>query len=286
MEVIPLTNSKFAAEIQGFDASRFNEDEFQQLYATWLSYGVIRLRNQSMDDEQLMRFSQEFGPLEYSPMGKVTESERAQVPNPHVLTISNIRKNGKPIGGLGAGETSWHTDMSYVENPPKASLLYAVKVPPSGGDTHYCCMELALKELPLELRERLETIEVKHDAAHDSIGKLRRGFDQADTPIAAPGVYHPAILEHPETSENVLFLGRRDEAYIKGLSLLESEELLDEICQYVAKPSHVWTQEWQVGDLLIWDNRRLMHKRSSFNDSDQRLMRRTQVQGEIAVALA
>lgn len=277
MQVIPLTNQNLAADIVDFDASQSNSVAFKQLYNAWLDYGVVRLRNQSLTDDELLQFSRNFGNLGHSPMGKISEAELGKVTNPYVLTISNIRVNGKPIGGLGSGQTSWHTDMSYVKNPPKASLLYALKVPQRGGETHFCCMQQAYQALPEKLKQTISKIRLKHDAAHDSIGKLRRGFTHAANAKLAPGEYHPIVKQHPETTMELLFLGRRQEAYVENFDLAESEALLDEIWTHVAKPEHVWTQSWQIGDLLVWDNRRLMHKRSSFDDDEERLMRRTQV---------
>lgn len=277
MQVIPLTNQNLAADIVDFDASQSNTVAFKQLYNAWLDYGVIRLRNQSLTDDDLLKFSRNFGNLGHSPMGKISQAELAKVSNPYVLTISNIRVDGKPIGGLGSGETSWHTDMSYVKHPPKASLLYALKVPQRGGETHFCCMRQAYQALPDKLKQSISDLRLKHDAAHDSIGKLRRGFSHATNAKVAPGEYHPIVKQHPETTLRLLFLGRRQDAYVEDFELAESEALLDEIWIHVAKPEHVWTQSWQIGDLLVWDNRRLMHKRSSFDDDEERLMRRTQV---------
>lgn len=277
MQIIPLTDQNLAADIVDFDASRSDTVAFKQLYDAWLVYGVVRLRNQSLTDDDLLGFSRRFGSLGHSPMGKISKSELSKVANPFVLTISNIRVNGKPIGGLGSGETSWHTDMSYVEHPPKASLLHALKVPERGGETHFCCMRQAYEVLPEKLKQRISDLRLKHDAAHDSIGKLRRGFAHSTNAKLAPGEYHPLVKIHPETALQLLFLGRRQDAYVENFDLAASETLLDEIWKHVAKPEHVWTQSWKVGDLLVWDNRRLMHKRSSFDDKDERLMRRTQV---------
>ena len=277
MQVIPLTNQNLAADIVDFDASQSNSVAFKQLYTAWLDYGVVRLRNQSLTDDELLQFSRNFSSLGHSPMGRISKAELAKVANPYVLTISNIRVDGKPIGGLGSGETSWHTDMSYVKHPPKASLLYALKVPQRGGETHFCCMRQAYQALPETLRQKVDNLRLKHDAAHDSIGKLRRGFSHSTNAELAPGEYHPIVKQHPETALQLLFLGRRQDAYVENFELAESEALLDEIWTHVAKPQHVWTQSWQIGDLLVWDNRRLMHKRSSFDDDEERLMRRTQV---------
>ena len=219
-----------------------------------------------------------FGPLEYAPMGLVSDAERAKLSNPHVATISNIVHDGKPIGGLANAEAAWHTDMSYIERPPTASILYAVEVPGQGGDTHLLQHDRRPGSIA---RRRWRPGRVppvsKHDAAHDSIGKLRPGHHHAPNPLEAPGAVHPMARRHPENGTEALFLGRRQDAYVEGLSLTESEALLDEVWRHVALPDATWTQQWQVGDLIIWDNRSVMHRRAAFDPNARRLMRRTQI---------
>jgi len=276
MRVIALKN-RFVAEIRDLDVRRVDEAAYRAVRAAWLRHPILRLRGQTLDDAQLQAFSRRFGPLEYAPMGRITEAERAKLPNPYVATISNIEVNGKPIGGLGAAEAAWHTDMSYIESPPTASLLYAVETPEDGGETHFCDMVAALKALPPELAAAARKHRLKHDAAHDSVGKLRRGHRHAPDARAAPGAVHPMVRSHPENCTEALFLGRRQDAYVEGLSLDDSEALLDEIWRYVALPDATWTQEWRVGDLVLWDNRSVMHRRAAFDPSQRRLMRRTQV---------
>ena len=254
-----------------------SDDQFDDIYQAWLRFGVLRFRDQQLSDDELKTFSARFGELEYAPHGKVTAEELAKIPNPYVATISNIVENGRPIGGLSNLETSWHTDMSYIEQPPTASLLYAVEVPEHGGETSFCCMRTALADMPMELRERCADLQIKHDAAHDSIGKMRRGHKPFNTAKDAPGVYHPALIAHPDTREAALYLGRRQFAYVKDRSIDESESILDEIWTHVAQSRHCWTQRWKVGDLVVWDNRVLMHRRASFPNTERRLMRRTQV---------
>ncbi|MCY3838229.1 MAG: TauD/TfdA family dioxygenase [Gammaproteobacteria bacterium] len=276
MQIAPLPND-FAAEVTGFDASRIDGATFDALYAAWLRYPILRVREQRLDDAQLQAFSKRFGPLEYAPMGRITDAERNKLANPFVTTISNIVENGRPIGGLGNAEAAWHTDMSYIEDPPTASILYAVETLEEGGDTHFCNMIAALDALPSGLRDRARTIRLKHDAAHDSVGRLRRGHRHASSPLEAPGAVHPMVRRHPENGTEALFLGRRQDAYVEGLSLADSEALLDEVWRYVALADAVWTQRWRLGDLLIWDNRSVMHRRAAFDASARRLMRRTQI---------
>ena len=282
LRIVPLAS--FVAQLDGVNVPSVDDAAFAAIHEAWLRYPILRLRGQTLDDAQLQAFSRRFGPLEYAPMGRITEEERAKAKNPHVATISNIVENGRPIGGLGSAEAAWHTDMSYIEQPPTASLLYAVEVPKEGGDTHYCDMVAAWQALPPELAARARTLRLKHDAAHDSVGKLRRGHVDAVNPRQAPGAEHPLLRQHPQNGTEALFLGRRQDAYVMGLPLADSEALLDEIWRHVALPGSTWTQQWQPGDLVIWDNRSVMHRRAAFDPNERRLMRRTQVRSENGAA--
>ena len=176
IEVQPVKDG-FVAEITGVDVRHLSDEEFEQLYAAWLQYGVLRLRNQSIDEDQLQAFSARFGPLEEIPFGRMSETEKAKVKNRYVTQLSNILVDGKPIGGLGNAEANWHSDMTYVETPPPASVLLGVEIPPSGGDTYFADQYAAFEALPDELRVRIADLTIKHDAAHTSIGKLRPGFE-------------------------------------------------------------------------------------------------------------
>ena len=276
MNVIPLTPS-FVAEIQEIQLDRITDSEFELLYAAWLQYGVLRIRNQDLDDEQLQAFSQRFGPLEEAPFGRMPEAEKAKIKNRFVTTLSNIKVDGKPIGGLGNDEATWHSDMTYSETPPPASLLLGIEIPDQGGDTHFADQRAALAALPAVLRQRVESLSVKHNAAHTSVGKLRPGFEAFEDPRDAPGAIHPMIKTHNETGKPALYLGRREWAYIPGMTVTESDDLLDALWAYVAIKENTWTQHWQPFDLIIWDNRCVMHRRDGFDQNSRRYMRRCQV---------
>lgn len=276
MKVIPLTPN-FVAEIQEIQLDRITDSEFERLYAAWLQYGVLRIRNQDLDDEQLQAFSQRFGPLEEAPFGRMPEAEKAKIKNRFVTTLSNIKVDGKPIGGLGNDEATWHSDMTYSETPPPASLLLGIEIPDQGGDTHFADQRAALAALPAAQRQRIESLSVKHNAAHTSVGKLRPGFEAFDDPRDAPGAIHPMIKTHNETGKPALYLGRREWAYIPGMTVEESDDLLDALWTYVAIKEITWTQQWQPFDLIIWDNRCVMHRRDGFDQNSRRYMRRCQV---------
>ena len=282
MKVTPVT-ANFVADVEDVNLDSINDAEFEQLYNAWLEYGVLRIRNQDLDDEQLQTFSKRFGPLEEAPFGRMSEEDKAKIKNRYVTTLSNIIADGKPIGGLGNSEATWHSDMTYVETPPPASLLLGIEIPKQGGDTHFANQYAALEALPNELRKKIETLTVKHNAAHTSVGKLRPGFEAFDDPREAPGAIHPMIRTHNESGRPALYLGRREWAYIPGMSVTQSDALLDELWAYVAIKENTWTQKWQPLDLIIWDNRCVMHRRDGFDQNSRRYMRRCQVLDRNAV---
>ena len=276
MQVIPIAGT-FGADITGVRLGSLSDASFEDIYGAWLEYGVLRFREQSLTKDDLQAFSHRFGPLEEIPLGRSSQAQRAKVDNLFVTPISNIIVDGRPIGGLGDAEASWHSDMTYVERPPPASVLLGVEIPPVGGDTFFADQREALALLPDSLRARIATLTIKHDAAHDSVGMLRPGFDAFDDPRDAPGAEHAIILKHDETGDECLYLGRRDWAYIPGLSLQDSEALLDELWRYAVPAHAVVEQNWLPGDVIIWDNRRCLHRRSSIDPSHRRLLLRCQV---------
>ena len=279
---VEQVGQSFVAEVMDVDLGRISDSEFRVLYKAWLEFGVLRIRGQSLNDGELQRFSNRFGPLEEIPYGKISEEEKQKIKNRYVTVISNIEVDGKPIGGLGNKEATWHSDMTYIEDPPPASILMSLEVPELGGDTHFSDQKAAYLSLPNELVSRIENLSIKHNAAHTSVGDLRRGFDPIKDPREAPGAIHPIVRTHDETQEKVLYLGRRELAYVVGFALEESEQLLNEVWRYAAMSENVWTQQWEIGDVIIWDNRRVLHRRDGFDQSQRRLMKRCQVMSSAA----
>jgi taurine dioxygenase len=189
-------------------------------------------------------------------------------------------EKGEPIGSLGNGEAVWHTDMSYVEVPPKASLLYALETPAVGGNTSFVNMYAVYDALPDTLKRRIAGLRVKHDGTYNSGGFVRQGVIPSDDPREAPGALHPLVYTHPETGRAALYLGRRRNAYVDGLDLAESEALIGQLWDHVDRSGSVWTHAWRPGDLVIWDNRCTMHRRDAFDAGTRRILHRTQVKGE------
>ena len=277
IEVRP-TGVALGAEIRGVDLTKINGEDFTEIHQAWLDYQVLLFRGQNLDDEQLIAFSRRFGELDWAP---IQETGRRFVEgHPEIYVVSNVIENGVPIGSLGAGEAVWHTDMSYMPDPPKASMLYALESPPKGGDTGFVSMYAAYEALPAALQQRIRGMSLKHDATYNSGGYVRQGVEAVDDPLTSPGAVHPIVCKHPETGRSVLYLGRRRNAYVTGLALAESEALLNELWSYADREDLAWYNQWRVGDLVLWDNRCTMHRRDPFDTNERRIMHRTQVKGD------
>ena len=276
IEVVP-TGGALGAEIRGVDLTSLDDRRFAALKRAWHQHQVILIRGQSLRDQDLIAFSRRFGDLDWAP---VQETGRRFVEGlPEIYIVSNVKVNGEPIGSLGAGEAVWHTDMSYLDMPPMASMLYALEVPPTGGNTSFCSMYAIYDALPAETKRRIANLKIKHDGTYNSGGYLRQGVTPTDDPRSSPGAIHPLVCTHPDTERKMLYLGRRRNAYLVGLELAESEALLDELWQFVARPEFAWEHVWRVGDLVMWDNRCTMHRRDPFDDASRRIMHRTQIKG-------
>ena len=280
MTVIP-SGAALGAEIQNVDLKNLSDQDFSEIHHAWLDHLVILFCQQQLALEDLIAFSRRFGDLDWAP---VQETGRRFVEgHPEIYVVSNVIENGVPIGSLGAGEAVWHTDMSYLEHPPKASMLYALEIPPAGGDTHFCNMYRAYESLPDALRQQAADLTLKHDGTYNSGGYVRQGVTATDDPVSSAGVYHPLVPTHPESGRRALYLGRRRNAYIGGLPLAESEALLDELWSYATRDDITWHNEWQPGDVVLWDNRCTMHRRDAFDPNSRRILYRTQIKSTPSV---
>ena len=276
--VVPLRADRtFGAEITGVDLLGITDGGFATLHRAWIDHQVLVVRDQALTDPDLIAFSRRFGDLDHAPVQE--NGQRFADGRPEIYVVSNVIENGVAIGSLGAGEAVWHTDMSYLPSPPKASMLFALEIPPTGGDTSFCDMYAAFETLPAGLRERILGLRVKHDGTYNSGGYVRQGVTPSDDPRQAPGMLHPLVCTHPESGRRMLYLGRRRMAWIEGLSLADSDALLDEIWAHATRPELSFTHRWRVGDLVLWDNRCTMHRRDPFDTASRRVMHRTQIKG-------
>jgi taurine dioxygenase len=274
--VVP-SGRALGAKILGVDAAKpLAAADRKAIAEAWLEHLVLCLPGQSLTDDQQIAFTERFGTPQRSPLSEV---DAYHMVRPEIAVISNILENGVPIGSLGAGEAHWHTDSSCDAIPPDASLLRAIEVPRTGGDTHFANMYAAYEELPADIKAATEGRKAIHDATYTSAGALRKGRSLVTDVREAPGAQHPLIRTHPVTKRKALYLGRRLNSYIVGLPVAESEELLDRLWSHATQDKYTIAHRWQAGDLVMWDNRCTLHRRDEFDATQRRLMHRTQISG-------
>ena len=282
MRIIPI-GEMIAADIQDANLSQPLDDvSIAAITKAWNENLVLRFRNQHLSDADLIRFSSYFGELD--PPGPNPYGVTFLPEFPEINVISNVKDDtGVPIGNLGDGEAVWHADMTYIDNPPEAGILYALEVPVGQGDTYFANMVAAYNDLPSDLRVAIEGKILIHDAAHNSAGMLRKGYEEITDIKLTPGARHPLAYEdqHGRVS---LFLGRRPHAYIVGMEESDSDSLLDALWAHATRPKYSWHNEWQKGDLVMWQNRMVMHRRDAFDPSTRRVMHRTQLKGKSPIA--
>ncbi len=277
------SDKSLGGEIAGLDISKkLTDDQINFINESWNERLVLVFKKQNLDDPKLINFSKNFGELD--PPGPNPYGITFLPEFPEINVISNVKnEQGTPIGNLGDGEAVWHADMTYLELPPKAGILYALEVPENQGNTHFANMTLAYSDLSDDIKKKIDGKILIHDSAHNSAGMLRKGYSEVDNPTETPGARHPMVIKDQSTNKKLLFLGRRPHAYIVGLEIEESENLLDEIWKHATQEKYTWTQKWEKGDLLMWKNLNVLHKRDAFDPNTRRVMHRTQLKGEMAI---
>src|SRR6185295_12301614 len=271
------------AEIGGIDLSGpLARNEIEAIEAVWRERLVVVFHGQKLTDPQLIAFSRNFGELD--PPGPNPYGEPFNKQHPELNVISNVTENGKPIGNLGDGEAVWHADMTYVEVPPKAAMLHALEVPESGGNTYFADMFAAYATLPADLKKAAAGRIAVHDASTNSAGLLRKGYKPVTDVREVVGARHPLVRTDPKSGRKALFLGRRPNSYVLGLDVPASEALLDALWAHATQPRFAMCHAWKVGDLLMWNNLSVLHRRDPFDPKSRRVMHRSQIKGNERIA--
>jgi taurine dioxygenase len=282
LSIIDL-DAALGAQVRDIDLSKpLARNEVDAIEDAWRTRLVLVFPGQRLTDPQLLAVSRHFGELD--PPGPNPFGEPFNKTHPEINVISNVVENGKPIGNLGDGEAVWHADMTYVDMPPKAAMLHAREVPPSGGNTYFANMFAAYETLPDDLKKAAAGKIAVHDASRNSAGMLRKGYQEVTDVRHTVGAHHPLVRTDPKTGRKALFLGRRPNSYVIGLELAESEALLDALWAHATQPRFAMCHEWTVGDLLMWNNLSVLHRRDPFDPSSRRVMHRTQIKGVERIA--
>ena len=269
------------AEISGIDLSQEQPPEtVKRIVDAWLEHGVIVFHGQELNDHDQVRIAEYFGELKQRPFSKENRAEsQGDVTDPYdgyTMLVSNIRKDGKPIGSLPDGAMHFHADMIYTEIPARATILYGVEVPKSGGDTVFASLTAAYDALDEDTKEQIKG------------KKALQGFLQATTfrENNTPDIsyLHPLVQVIPETGRKALVASRLMTFYIEGMERAESDALLEKLFDVIERPENIYAHKWQPGDVLVWDNRSTVHGRSDFDASERRLLRRYVTLGERLIA--
>jgi taurine dioxygenase len=270
------------AEITGIDLSKpMDVSDVQGVLDAFHENQVIAIRDQNLTPGQLIIFSRHLGPLEDQLNARYTLPDY-----PDVLVLSNDMKDGKPVGLIDGGDF-WHSDSSHREKPSMATILHSKQNPKVGGDTQFGNMYLAYDTLPPEMKERIDSLKAVH-----AVSKLKNkrvkvserrpdAKDHYEMQKAIPDQIWPMARTHQVTKKKALYVSERFTIGIEGLPENEADEILDFLFDHQVKPELVYTHKWKDGDLVIWDNRCVIHRGAGgYSYPDVRTMHRTVVAGD------
>jgi len=277
-EIRPL-GAALGAEVIGLDLDQpLSADDFRRIHRAHLDHHVVVFRDQRITPAQQIAFSRRFGPLQIHVLHQFQLAD-----HPEILIVSNVLKDGKPIG-LGDAGHFWHSDLSYKETPSLGSLLHAIELPAEGGDTLFANMHAAYDGLPAALKQKIEGLTAEHTylARYAELQK-RSPWRPNLTPeqiAQVKPVVHPVVRTHPETGRRALFVSEHFTTKIVGLPDDESRALLDELFAHSVRPEYVYRHQWREHDLVFWDNRSLLHLAAGTPDHLRRVMFRTTIEGD------
>lgn len=279
---IERTDATLGAIITGVDLADLDEPTWQRILDAWHEHALLIFPGQNLEAEAQAAFGERFGAIEY------LTKDRAH----KVIPISNVKPDGTLLPSdthavrLLRGNEGWHTDSSYMPLSAKASVLSAVMVPSAGGQTQWADMRAAYEALDDAMKERIADLAAYHSLfySQDQIGHQAKpgagyGFFEGEPPL------RPLVKVHPVTGRPALYIGRH--AYgVTDLSEQESQALLTELVEFACRPPRTHRHDWQPGDILIWDNRCVLHRACPYDPSEPRIMRHTRIAGEAATEAA
>src|SRR5437867_915940 len=278
----------FVGEVSGIDISRpLSRDEIAAVEAGMDRYAVLVFHDQKLTDEQQMAFSRNFGPLENARGGNITKPEDRRL-TVGMNDVSNLGKDGRLLErdsrqrAFNIGNMLWHSDSSYRVIPAKYSLLSARVVNPQGGNTEYADMRAAYDALDTGTKAEIEDMVCEHSLLHSRglLGTL--DYTEEERTMFRP-VRQRLVRTHPVTGRKSLYLSAHAGAIV-GMPMAEARILLRDLTEHATHPRFVYVHTWRPWDLVMWDNRQMMHRVRRYDESQPRYMRRTTVAGDIPTA--
>ncbi len=277
---IRTLNPYFGAEIIGLDLSKGIDDpSFQVIWDTFNEHGLFLVRGQGLSVDDQVKLGRRFGDVQIHVMNQYLING-----HPEIYYLSNLDQDGNPNGKHpDRGTMHWHTDGSWRDRPGQATIMVSEVLPEEGGETHFCCAEAAYEALDDRTKEEISELRVVHNLA---FSRLRRHGEDPMTEAQkaeAPPVSHPMVRTHPVTKRQSIFLGDHAES-IEGMDYNAGRKMIDELNARIVKPEFVYKHSYQPGDIVGWDNRRMLHIATPYDTANERrVMRRTTVLGDVPV---
>ncbi|EIZ78797.1 taurine dioxygenase [Novosphingobium sp. Rr 2-17] len=260
LDVSPLKPG-FGSEIRGVDLASADDAGLASVVAEFHRTGAVVLRGQHLKPEQFVRFGKAFG----DPEGH-TLQDFTLPGHPEVYVLSNRKENGKPVGAHNDG-IGWHTDLNYTAQPVMCTMLHAIEVPPEGSDTLLADQCAAFAALPAERQEELSRLKQIHSFEYLAATRSEGRKEVPPEVLRAnPDVAHPLVRTHPADGRKALWVSSCTPGFV-GWSEAESAVLIDELIDWVTQDRFVYRHKWQVGDVLVWDNRCTLHTGTLFDDT-------------------
>ena len=275
---IKKLHKKFGAEILNYKLSKdLNHKSFKEILKTFNEYGILLFRNQNLSIKNQVTFGRKFGKV----LIHAVNQNHAKG-HPEIYVLSNLDNTGKPSGKHpDQGSLYWHTDGSWRKNTGQATIMVADIIPSKGGETYFCCMENAYDSLGYSNKQKIINLLAYHNLdfsrnrrhGHDPLSKKQKNN--------APPVIHPVVRTHPSTKRKSLFLGDHAE-YIEGMDYSKGRNFIEQLNKLATKTQFIYKHKYKEGDVLVWDNRRLLHKGTKYDTAkEKRVMRRTTIIGEV-----
>ncbi len=276
MEIRPIDGNAFAREVVGARLwQELETSEFDRIQSAWADAGILVFRRQALSEKELVAFSKRFGSPEV-----ILRTDWVSPEHPEVAFLSNLRDNdGNTIGRTGTDDIDWHTDQSYVRNPATGAILYGIEIPnDGGGSTWWANLRLAYAALPQELKNAIEGKRAIFDYT-----KRLAGYDKGSQTISeemrrrTPPITHPLVNTHPVTGAKALYLDPGTTVGIEGMPPEGAMELLKRLEKEATRPEFTYRHQWHVGDVVMWDNGFMLHRRDQYESKQRRFHKRTTI---------
>lgn len=277
-------SQNFVAELRGVDLRNLpNQQILDEIYDAFLTYRIVVIPGQALSIDQQLAFAELFGPLHVLPD---RAGSKRRIGNRAIDDVSNLDADGELAGAnseramFAMGNQLWHSDLSFCENPAHASMLHATEIATEGGETEFCDLVSAFESLAEDMQKRLMPLIAEHSLAHS---RVSGGYSKANIEALLklrPPALQPVVRTHPETGKCILFVGAHV-SRILSMADNEAQALVEELIEHATRPENVYQHRWAVNDLLIWDNRQVLHRGRPYDvDNVRRVMHRITVDGD------